>query len=380
MRILVISHSCVIEVNQCLYVELASHRDVELIVVTPEKWRSVLTAHMFSYEQNTRIKNLILPKPVFYPDSPIYHFYWSFFLDVFRQYKPQLIFVDEEPWSLVAFQAFLLAKVFSVRLVFYTKENILRQWSPLLCWTESLLLRHADHALAIGSTAKDVLLRKNCRAPITIMPHAVDPDLFYRQRDERLKQELRLTGTVIGYIGRLDRDKGLVSLIRAVAEVEKKAPALDFSVLIVGEGPDGKHFKKLVSSLGLKKRFCFTGYVPHSQAPRYINSMDMLALPSLTRPYWKEQFGRVLIEVLACGVPVIGSDSGEIPHVIDKVGGGVVFHEGDVGELAEKLLLLIQSEDLRQALAATGRERVLRSYTYSIIAEQLHTLFRQVLS
>ncbi len=379
MRIVVISHSCVREINQSVYAELASQPGMELVVVTPGKWKSDLANRTFLFEKNRQIKNLILPKPVFRPGSQIYHFYWSLFLDVFRQYQPELLFLDEEPWSLSALQTFLVAKALSVKLAFYTKENIFRRWPPPLSWIEYLLLHHTEHAVAVSNEAKDVLLRKNCQAPITVIPHAIDPELFCRQVNKRLKRELSLNGMVIGYLGRLDIDKGLVSLIKAMARVRCKAPHLDFGALIVGEGPDRKQLERLASDLGLRSKIHFTGYIPHHQTPQYIKCMDLLVLPSLTRPYWKEQFGRVLIEALACGVPVIGSNSGEIPHIIDKTGGGIVFHEGDVEELVEKLLILMENRDFRERLASTGKKTVLRSYACSIIADQFSTLFREVL-
>jgi glycosyltransferase involved in cell wall biosynthesis len=102
--------------------------------------------------------------------------------------------------------------------------------------------------------------------------------------------------------------------------------------------------------------------------------MDVLALPSLTTPRWKEQFGRVLIEAQACGVPVVGSDSGAIPEVIGK--SGLLFPEGDAPKLAGELKRLAGSPGLRKSLGPKGRNQVLSRYTNQKIADQIHRVYR----
>ncbi len=106
--------------------------------------------------------------------------------------------------------------------------------------------------------------------------------------------------------------------------------------------------------------------IPHEQTVDYFNALDALVLPSESSPTWKEQFGHVLIEAMACGVPVIGSDSGAIPEVIGTA--GLVFPEGDSQALRVELQRLVNDPDLRKHLSRRGRERVLGNYTYRQIA------------
>jgi glycosyltransferase involved in cell wall biosynthesis len=103
-----------------------------------------------------------------------------------------------------------------------------------------------------------------------------------------------------------------------------------------------------------------------------------LVLPSRTRPNWVEQFGRVLIEAMASGVPVVGSDSGEIPNVIGDA--GLVFPEGDIGRLRAHLQSLIDDPGLWAALARRGRERVQARYTQARIAAETVQVYREVLA
>jgi glycosyltransferase involved in cell wall biosynthesis len=106
--------------------------------------------------------------------------------------------------------------------------------------------------------------------------------------------------------------------------------------------------------------------------------MDCLVLPSRTTKKWKEQFGRVLIEAMACEVPVIGSDSGEIPNVIGE--SGLIFKEGDVDDLASKLKLLITNMDLRVELAGKGRQRVLKHFTQEKVAKETYKIYQKMMS
>jgi glycosyltransferase involved in cell wall biosynthesis len=106
--------------------------------------------------------------------------------------------------------------------------------------------------------------------------------------------------------------------------------------------------------------------------------MDCLVLPSRTTKKWKEQFGRVLIEAMACEVPVIGSDSGEIPNVIGE--SGLVFREGDADDLYSKLEVLINNKDVGVKLAEKGRQRVLNNFTQEKVAKETYKIYQKIMS
>jgi glycosyltransferase involved in cell wall biosynthesis len=125
-------------------------------------------------------------------------------------------------------------------------------------------------------------------------------------------------------------------------------------------------------------RLKLTGTIPHKDLPSYYHAMDAFVLPSLTAPGFKEQFGHVLIEAMICEVPVIGSDSGEIPNVIGNA--GLVVPEGDAGALADALCRLIEDRQVRDTLGERGRRRVLEHYTHERIAQETHRIYRQLLS
>jgi glycosyltransferase involved in cell wall biosynthesis len=112
--------------------------------------------------------------------------------------------------------------------------------------------------------------------------------------------------------------------------------------------------------------------------PAYLRQLDVLVLPSRSRSNWTEQFGRVLIEAMACGVAVLGSESGEIPNVIGRA--GWVFPEDDMAELRSRLLRLMQEVETRAELGSLGRQRVLKRYTQAGVAARTVQVYKEMLA
>ncbi|GAI94378.1 unnamed protein product, partial [marine sediment metagenome] len=185
------------------------------------------------------------------------------------------------------------------------------------------------------------------------------------------------SGPLVGYVGRLARQKGVLDLI-AAAQLLAGDGGREFALVLIGEGPLRGELAKIARGNDGGPPLCIVGHIRHNQIPEYIAALDVLVLPSRTTPQWKEQFGRVIIEALACGVPVIGSDSGHIPYLIEDTGGGLIFPEGDIGRLAECIQQLLSDPMEARELGRRGRERVLEKYTWEQTARQLREVFLQV--
>jgi glycosyltransferase involved in cell wall biosynthesis len=193
----------------------------------------------------------------------------------------------------------------------------------------------------------------------------VDVEAFRPDADARRRVRERLGWSddglpVIGFLGRFIRPKGLEMLWRAW---ERAAPS---RLLLVGGGPMEAEMQGWAA--GFRNRVRVVTGVPHGQVPGYLNAMDVLAAPSLTTPRWREQFGRMLVEAMACGVPVMGSDSGEIPHVIG--GAGVVVVEGDEDAWRDALNGLIGNAVRRAELSAAGLERARGEFALPVVARR----------
>jgi glycosyltransferase involved in cell wall biosynthesis len=146
---------------------------------------------------------------------------------------------------------------------------------------------------------------------------------------------------------------------------------------LLGDGPQRPALAAQAAGRGLAERVHFFGAVPRPDLPRYLACCDILAVPSLTTPTWKEQFGRIIVEAALCGVPVVGSDSGSIPELIGET--GVVVPEGDVEALRAALAGLLADPDRVRSLAGAARARALAHYTWERVAAQRLALYREVL-
>jgi glycosyltransferase involved in cell wall biosynthesis len=167
-------------------------------------------------------------------------------------------------------------------------------------------------------------------------------------------------------------EKGVDLLLRAAAELQG-----DWTVQILGSGPYESALRALSNELGISSHVTFLPPIPSVEMPRFMADLDVLVLPSRTQPNWKEQFGRVLIEAMACGVPIVGSDSGEIPFVIGEA--GLIFPENDVDRLRDCLIRLRNDADLRTKLSTAGRAHVVAHYTQARIAEETRQVYLEMM-
>ena len=253
-------------------------------------------------------------------------------------------------------------------MVFFTWQNLYRRYPPPFSWFERVNYWLASAAVAGSQEAAAVLRRKGYRGPLEVIPQfGVDPELFRPMPVERSPLP------TIGFVGRLVPEKGADLLLHALARMRTRAVAQ-----IVGSGSERSRLELLATSLGVRDRVTFRGSVAPALMPQTLNMFDVLVVPSRTRRNWKEQFGRVIIEAMACGVPVVGSDSGEIPQVIGDA--GLVFPEDDAQALARMLDTLLQNPARRQELGRRGRQRVLELFTQARVAERYYELYRSLRS
>jgi glycosyltransferase involved in cell wall biosynthesis len=375
LRVLAISHSCVVGANQQVYEELARHPDVALGLLMPSHYVSDFDGSRIVPDRTVGNGFRILTgRPVLAGNGSLY-FYLTGLTRAVRETRPAVTFLDEEPWSLSALQAVWRARRAGSRVVFYSKQNLKKPLPPPFRQIQAAVFRATDHAFAISDEVAGVLRWKGYGGPVTLLPHGVDPARFSPRNVSGLRARLGLTGTVFAYFGRLVPEKGVEVFLRAALRLAT-TDGDRATFWVVGSGPEEGRLRALVE--GKPGRFIFLPKVPHLEVAEYLSAADVVVIPSLTIPRWKEQFGRVIIEALACGVPVIGSDSGEIPHLIRKVGGGLVTPEGDAEALAAVMAGLLADPERLRHLAETGRRAVLEAYTNAAVAATMRTVFQQV--
>lgn len=295
-----------------------------------------------------------------------------------QELQPDVIFLYEEPYSYVALQMMYWKRKIcpNAKFIFYSWQNLDCRYSFLRRQIESYVFRHSDMAIAGSKDVEDVLRLHGYGKEIRRIPLAIDPMDFPALTDanERtlLRNELALSTSTIGYIGRLAQEKGLTDLLQALALLPRHC----WQLLLIGSGNDEAELRQLAEQLQINERIHWIPYVKNTEMYRYYAAMDVFVLPSRTTRDWKEQFGRVLIEAMVCGTPVLGSSSGEIPIVIGDT--GLVFREQDPPDLAAALEKMLTNESLRQQMAEQGKQRVLAHYTWERVGLETARLVKEV--
>jgi len=376
MRVLMISKACVVGAYQRKLEELAACPGIELTLAVPSAWRD--ERGLMPLERAYTQGYSLVVEPLIFNGSFHFHFYPRL-QQLLEALRPDVVHMDEEPYNLATWHALRLAQRSGAKTLFFSWQNILRQYPFPFNYFEKEVLRLAEAAIVGNREAVEVWRAKGYAGPISVIPQfGVDPEIFKPPLPSPPGPLSRFTGEgvggegfTIGYAGRLVYQKGVDVLLRAVAQLPATA-----QVHIIGSGPERARLQRLAAQLGLHDRVRIDSLIASTQMPDYFAGLDCLVLPSRTRPTWKEQFGRVLIEAMACGVPVIGSTCGEIPNVIGEA--GLTFAEEDAAALASHLRRWQTNPAERAALAIKGRARVWEHYTHQHIAQKTVEVYRSI--
>jgi glycosyltransferase involved in cell wall biosynthesis len=376
LRVLVISHPCVAPAYRRKFDLIAQSGDVELRLIVPEAWPEEATLVRFDPAAAPEWMRAL---PAAWEGYYTRYYFKRGLAQEMRSFAPDIVHIEEEPYSLCAGQVVRAMKRHAPRakLVFRTsvsRDIRLKSFAkPLLRIVERSVYRRTDRAFVLSAHAKEWLATRGYTGPTTTFPNGIDTRV-YRDLgpdagpEEREALGISASSYVVGYVGRLIAAKGIETLLDAVAAIP------DATALIVGDGVHRAALDGHIARLGIANRICFTGQRPPVEVAKIMHAMDAFVLPSLTTPLWVEFFGRVLAEGMACGVPVIGSDSGEIAGTIGDA--GLVFPEGDAVALGEHLARLRADDAFRDDLIAKGRARAESEFTWETIAARTVEAYR----
>jgi glycosyltransferase involved in cell wall biosynthesis len=362
MKVLMVSKSSVVAAHHGKLEELV-RMGVDLTLIVPPRWGS----QPLEVRQSELYKIRVLP--CLLTPYPHFHFYPARIGTI----DADVVYLEEEPWSLVTHQFVRLCVKARKPVIFTTWQTIYKRYPPPFSYFERYTFAHAGAAIAGNKEAAEMLRTRGFAKPVSVISYGLYPEVFYRRDGSLLRQKLGFDDSfVIGYVGRVIAAKGIADLIQAFALLPQHC-----RLLIVGDGDFRGEGNRIANSLGVHSRVRWVPQIPSLEVPDYLSVMDALVLPSRTTARWKEQFGRVLIEAMACETPPVGSDSGEIPNVIGDA--GLVFREGDVSALVKQLLRLLQNPRLAAELGKRGRARVLEHFTQKTMAQEVLKLCQKVL-
>ena len=387
MKILIASHTYIVDLN-CEKLRSLSKlaSDIEVTVVVPKRWKpggvqKKIIETQYSQEASFRI----VPISNFSQNHQGLLTFGTDLISLVRQFNPDIIQVEQGSRGLAYAEMITLNNLLGLKAknIFFTWWNLPYQLNFLASLLEKYNLKHSHGIISGNQDGAEILRQRGYQGLIKVMPQlGVDETLFKPNTQPELKQKLRINKNdfVVGFVGRFVKEKGIITLLKALISIKY----IPWKFLLLGRGELQSDIFSQAIENNVQDRIILVESVPHHEVCNYINLMNTLVLPSettynfktLTSVGWKEQFGHVLIEAMSCQIPVIGSNSGEIPHVIGDA--GLVFPEGDVKALANCLLQLIEKPDLAQNLGLMGYTKAMAQYTNKALAKQQLEFYQEI--
>ncbi len=375
-KLLTISHSYGVALNRRLAHELArvSGDAWDVTAVAPNFFHGPRDLRPVPLEKMQCEPCSLVPIQAYWTNR-IHFFLYDVRLRSILAQKWDFVHCWEEPYIFAGSQiAWWTSK--NTPFVFATFQNLNKKYPPPFNWLERMAMQRADGWIAFSQTVHMNLHKRSgyCDRPCRTIYVGVDTDCFYPNQDARktVRSELGWPDDgppVIGYLGRFLPEKGLSLLMKTLESIE--AP---WRAMFVGAGPLEKDLRQWAKKQGDRVRVCSN--VKHNAVPAHLNAMDVLCAPSQTTPHWREQLGRMLIEGFACGLPVVGSDSGEIPYVLGDA--GIVVGEQDEAGWKNTLCGLLQSPSKRAELGQLGLQRAHDTFAWPIVARQHLNFFSEL--
>ena len=209
---------------------------------------------------------------------------------------------------------------------------------------------------------------------VEVVYNGVDLEEFHIFDSKIIEDEKKRYGffegsRIIGFHGRLHKEKGLNVLIDAFYQISRRFDHL--YLLFVGDGPERKKLEDQVSSYSLEKKVIFLGH--RDDVPLFLNLLDIFVLPSVVR----ESFGISIIEAMACGKVVIGSNLGGIPEIIKDEVNGFLFNPGDENNLVDKLSRVLSDDNLKERIISSALIDVRQRFSSDAMIKNLERILNK---
>ena len=262
--------------------------------------------------------------------------------------KPNLIYLQAEPWSAMAICCSRLSKKTKIPLIIYSYENLEKvykrrekKYFGLSKLTEKYVLKHTKGILAGNSDAKKIILKNGFKGKIKVLPiSGIDEKKFKKFKYSTKKNFGVEKKKVVLYLGRMIKEKGIEDIFESIPFVLRKLKNVIF--LFVGSGDYLEKAKDFAIKNNITHYVKFLKDVDYSEVPKIMNAADLFISPSQKTPYWEEQFGFAIAGALSCGLPVISTKTGAIPEFFGKY--SYLVKERDPKELSENIINVIKKD------------------------------------
>jgi glycosyltransferase involved in cell wall biosynthesis len=361
---LVVSHSAIIPGYRVLMNRISMQSEMEIHLVAPNSWIEANKEQSFiSHEEIDKNLNIHVSRTITWGFKKrsfknVTHIYPDIY-NIINMIKPDILYIIEEPYSLVTATCIFASKMAGLdpAVIIFSGQSIYKRFPFPFNFLESYVLRNSDMAFPVNSDVAEVLMKKGFFKS-RILPLGFDETIFccsekcssVKKSDPKAQKQVDFE---IGFVGALTEQKGIHILLSAFENILKRESSPSFILHIVGIGPLLSLVEKYVRQY--PENIVYHGFVPHSDVAEIIKGTDLVVMPSIDQSNVKEQLGRVIVEAMACGVPVIGSTSGEISKVIGD--SKMIFRADDVSALEKKILELMNDHELLEAKRRFSIER-----------------------
>jgi glycosyltransferase involved in cell wall biosynthesis len=247
---------------------------------------------------------------------------------------------------------------------------------PFIGTLNAKVMKNVNACTANSQRTAQVCGEISGRKDVEIIPMGINPDFFTKSSDVKvLRNKFEIEGESILFVGRLIDWKGIDDLISAVPKILKKYPKT--KLLLVGAGPLKEKLIKLSKRLDITNNTLFMGEVNQEELPKYYSLADVFVLPSSVNNRGEtEGLGVVLLEAMACEVPVVGSNVGGIPDIIRNEETGLLSNQKDPDDLAQKITRLLSDDDLRKRVVKNGLKFVKENFSWEVIANSFIRIYQ----
>ncbi len=224
----------------------------------------------------------------------------------------------------------------------------------------------------VTDNVAEVMRAKGYQKPISVVPMPVDTGTFFPGAERAPVG----TSSTSGFVGRLVPEKGVDTALKAMAVL----PGGTAVLTVIGDGPERPSCRQLAASLGVADAVAWLGSLDRQATADAYRTFDVVVVPSKATARWREQFGRVVIEAAATGVPVVTTRSGELPFLVESLGAGWIVEEEDAAAMAQLLSTLAADRRLLVEAGNRARRSVEERYTDATVIGQLIDTFSGAVS
>jgi glycosyltransferase involved in cell wall biosynthesis len=364
VRAVIVSHLYADPANRAKLRSLAG-LGVSLAVAVPDRWAANDgRAHRTTWGDDAGVR--VVPVPVHgrMTDPSRLHWHAKTLRRVVADFRPDLLHIEEEPWTQPASASLRLARRFGIRAVLSTAESLPRGYSLRQRFRRERGLRQAHGIIGANRLALAIATK---RRPLT--PHLTLPLIGVTPPPPLPRVSHQ--GLAIGFVGRLVPERGLDLLFRACVALTGK-----WTLTVIGTGPSQEELEALAERLGISARVSWLGPLPRDAIDQVWPRLDCVVFPARTTPRWVATAARGALHAMANGVTVVATDSGALPEIVGDT--GKIVPEENVPALATALQELYADRAECERLGAAGRQRILEEFSDTAVAQKTLAFWRSL--